>query len=173
MAPSPNGHRPLCMRREPVVHRQHVGVGEQQVTGLTHDLSMRQLETGGQRGRLPVWWPLVLWVGVILLVVVPWRSYQDHSHWARVQWIPFTTPPIKARDIIGNILLYVPLGYWAMRRLGARHVWRAVAFGFALSVATEFTQVYSHGRFPSLTDVTNNVCGAWFGTRLGRRTREK
>jgi VanZ family protein len=31
------------------------------------------------------------------------------------------------------------------------------------SVATEATQLLSHGRFPSTTDVTCNVAGAWGG----------
>jgi len=134
---------------------------------------MRQVGSGGNgdsRGRL---WPLALWIGVILVLVVPWRSYQNHSHWARVQWVPFVTPPIKLTDIVANVLLYVPLGYWSMRLARRPRVWQAVAFAFVLSAATELTQVYSHGRFPSATDLLNNVVGAWAGSALARRAQAR
>ncbi len=114
-------------------------------------------------------WPLVAAIGLILLVVVPWRSYQDHTHWARVQWVPFASPPVKVSDIVGNILLYVPLGVTAVRRRGAAGALLVTGVAFLLSMATEFTQVYSHGRFPSAGDVTCNVVGAWIGARLCAR----
>lgn len=129
---------------------------------------MRQLVPGANGRQRGSRWPLAIWTGIIFLLVVPWGSYQDHSHWARVQWIPFVTPPIKLRDIVANTLVYVPFGYWSMR-LGERpRAWRGVVLAFALSLATEFTQVYSHGRFPSTTDVVCNVFGAWLGTRRSR-----
>jgi glycopeptide antibiotics resistance protein len=133
---------------------------------------MRQLGVDVYRRSRGRRWPLVLWTAVILLAVVPWTSYQDHSHWARVQWIPFVTPPIKLRDLVANVLLYVPFGYWSMR-LGARpRAWRGLVLAAVLSLGTEFTQVYSHGRFPSLTDVVCNVTGAWLGTRRLRPASE-
>ncbi len=126
---------------------------------------MRQLELGGNGGRKGRLWPLLLWTGVILLVVVPWTSYQDHTHWARVQWIPFVSFPIKLSDIVGNVLLYVPFGYLSMQVGPVPRAGRAVALAFLLSFSTEYSQLYSHGRFPSTTDLTCNVFGAWLGTR--------
>jgi len=43
-----------------------------------------------------------------------------------------------------------------------------MAFAFVLSVTSEFTQVYSHWRFPSATDVSCNMIGAWFGVLCAR-----
>ncbi len=145
------------------------GSHEQEVAGLSHDLRMRTVaagENGGRRGRL---WPLVLWTGVIVLVVVPWGSFQNHSHWSRVQWIPFVTPPVGLRDIVANVLFYAPFGYWSMRLSRRPRMWHGLVFAFALSAATELTQVYSHGRFPSSTDLVCNVVGAGLGTLLARR----
>ena len=34
-----------------------------------------------------------------------------------------------------------------------------------LALATEASQLFSHGRFPSVTDLTCNVLGAWLGAR--------
>jgi glycopeptide antibiotics resistance protein len=131
---------------------------------------MRQLGQSGNGGRAGGRWRVILWMVVIVVCVFPWLSLRDHSHWDRVQWIPFGTAPIKARDVVANLLLYVPLGYWWMRLGGTPRAWRGVLVGFLLSVGTEIVQVYSHGRFPSATDVTCNTFGAWLGTGLaGRR----
>jgi glycopeptide antibiotics resistance protein len=106
---------------------------------------------------------LALSILLILYIVTPWRNPQDHSHWARVRWVPFVTPPIRSFDMAANVLLYLPLGYalsGLRRRPSPLH---AVAFAAALSLTTEWTQLYSHGRWPSMTDVTCNVTGAWCG----------
>lgn len=118
---------------------------------------------------VPARWRLLTWMMVVVAVVVPWTSWVGHSHWGRVDWLPFS-PPLRKRDIALNVLLYVPLGYFFVRdgRLGNR-VGMAVALAFGLSLATEFTQVYSHGRFPALTDVVTNTAGAWIGAAIARR----
>jgi glycopeptide antibiotics resistance protein len=96
-------------------------------------------------------------VALIALVLVPWADVQNHSHWANVRWVPFVTPPVRARDILGNLLLFAPLGV-VLARSGLRIVWiGAVCAG--LSVAGEWTQLYSHSRFPSAQDVVCNLAG--------------
>lgn len=104
-----------------------------------------------------------LWVAVILFVVTPWYGIRDHSHWARVQWIPFVSPPIRLSDIVLNTLFYMPFGFMYVRRSASRRIWKAVAAAAVLSALTEVTQVYSHGRFPSTTDLVCNTVGAYLG----------
>ena len=115
--------------------------------------------------RFPPRARLLSWVAVIAIAVVPWTDFQNHTHWRRVQWIPFVTPPIKIVDIVINVLLYIPFGYfYAQQRPGRRgNIWRALVIAAALSIFTEWTQLYSHSRFPSLTDVTNNLIGTAIG----------
>ena len=112
-----------------------------------------------------------LWTGLILLLVVPWLTFKDHSHWQRVGWIPFFSSEVKIRDIIANVLLYVPWGFfWVRQRHDpVRHVWAVVVLAAVLSIGTEVTQVYSHGRFPSATDVVCNLVGAYAGAEYARR----
>jgi VanZ family protein len=162
--PGPDGHGSSRIRGKVFVHGEHMGVGQQQVTGLTHDLSMRQLEAGGNADEMGRRWPLLLWVGVIVLMVVPWWSFDAQAHWERVKWAPFLTPPVNADDMIANVLLYVPFGYWAFQMDRARRPWVVVGIALLLSLATELAQVYSYGRFPSTTDLSCNVYGAWLGT---------
>src|SRR5436305_5031529 len=92
-------------------------------------------------------WPTRLvcaaWVAVIASATVPWTDFVGHSHWQKVQWIPFRSPPVRALDIIGNIVLYLPLGYLFLRSTVVRgRVWPAVAFAGILSLAIEWSQVY-------------------------------
>ena len=115
----------------------------------------------------------VLWTSVIILLVVPWGSVQDHAHWSRVAWLPFLSPPVRAGDIARNVLLYLPWGYLLARHTDQTGMsgWKVAAYALMLSLGTEATQVMSHGRFPSATDVTCNVAGAWIGGRWALRFR--
>ena len=66
-----------------------------------------------------------------------------------------------------NIALYLPLGYTLARALAHRaRGWHAVVLAGALSLTIEWSQLYSHSRFPSLQDVLCDVLGAWVGARL-------
>jgi glycopeptide antibiotics resistance protein len=111
----------------------------------------------------------LIWIGVIVLVVVPWGRFQDHPHWGRVDWLPFISQPIRVRDVVANTLLYLPFGYWHRKQSLSAPVWRTVALAFGLSIAMEFTQIFSHGRFPSMRDVTCNTVGAMWGAMSARR----
>jgi glycopeptide antibiotics resistance protein len=114
---------------------------------------------------------LLLWTAFIAFATVPWQDVQTHSHWSRVQWIPFVTPPVKLGDVLLNLAFYAPFGYWFARQSGGNRPWaRAVWYALALSLITEWTQLYSHSRFTSLTDTTCNVLGTLLGSRIAART---
>jgi glycopeptide antibiotics resistance protein len=124
---------------------------------------------GVRGGYLSYRFRLMLWALLICACVIPWADLQNHSHWSRVQWIPFVTPPVKVIDIVINVLLYVPFGYLFARWRGRRGTTLAVMCAGTLSLVTEWTQLYSHSRFPSLTDVTCNVCGTLVGVWLAQQ----
>lgn len=116
---------------------------------------------------------LAFWTAVVIAGVVPWLSWVGHSHWDRVQWVPLVSPPIRVWDNVLNIILYLPLGFFFVRGGRGRRVGWAVLYGLLLSLATETTQVFGHGRFPSMTDVCTNVIGAWAGALVARRGLEQ
>jgi glycopeptide antibiotics resistance protein len=111
-----------------------------------------------------------LWSAVILAVTVPWTDFVGHTHWQKVQWIPFRSPPVKIVDVAANTLLYVPLGYLLLKATAPRaRLWHAAVLAGALSIAVEWSQLYSHYRFPSVQDVVCNVFGACVGAWLAPR----
>jgi glycopeptide antibiotics resistance protein len=107
-----------------------------------------------------------MWIVAIVALVVPWRSLQYHAHWDRIRWVPFVSAPVTFRDILGNVLLYLPFGYLGHSHFRRRTWLVVVAASALLSCATEFTQVFSHGRFPSVQDVMMNVAGTAMGVVL-------
>jgi glycopeptide antibiotics resistance protein len=103
----------------------------------------------------------LLAIGLIVVAVVPWWSFRDHSHWAKVEWIPFTGPVLVARDFFANVALFIPLGIVIARRsVPTRRIFNAAMIAAGISILAELTQVYSHSRFPTATDVVANVVGA-------------
>jgi glycopeptide antibiotics resistance protein len=115
----------------------------------------------------------LLWTAVIILGVVPWGDFQGHTHWTKVAWIPFVTRPWKFTDIMRNVLLYVPLGVCLGRMARGRLLWIGLLLAAVLSIVTEATQLYSHYRWPSATDVVANLLGAVVGLYLTRIRHER
>jgi len=116
----------------------------------------------------------IAWAGIVaglalgLAADIPWQTWVGHSHWSNVGWIPFYSGPIRLTDICQNLFLFAPVGFAAA--LAFRNAPRlAAALVLVASLTGETTQVYAHGRFPSATDVTCNVAGAWIAAKVGER----
>jgi hypothetical protein len=110
----------------------------------------------------------------------PWGDFQHHAHWRNVRWIPFVTPPVHAFDVAQNIVLFLPFGVFGRLIDEDGGCLRVCLVGFALAVTMELTQVFSHSRIASATDVSCNVAGAvlgcrgaqwWLATQTGQKFR--
>jgi glycopeptide antibiotics resistance protein len=118
------------------------------------------------------WWLLALATTAAAIVVVtfPW-DLQDHAHWYKVSWVPFTGV-VRLRDLVGNAIGYVPVGFFLARAFPATPRTRLIGVALSMSALLEFAQIWSHVRFPSATDLLLNGFGAAVGislTRSGRR----
>ena len=119
-----------------------------------------------------MWWKLcwLIWIGVILgFTTMPWKNYVGHSHWELVRWMPFSDHPLALSDILANVVLFVPFGFFLGRALPSsspKRVWFPTLLAAALSTSVEFFQVYCHNRNPSTTDICNNVIGTALGVWL-------
>ena len=64
---------------------------------------------------------LLLLVSVAVIIAattMPWSMYYvGHSHWAKVEWLPFSRR-VRPEDFLLNILLFVPFGYFASAFVG-------------------------------------------------------
>lgn len=65
-------------------------------------------------------------------------------------------------DVVANIFLYIPFGFFAACAFG-RRIAAATLAGFALSLAVELIQFYDAGRYQELTDIASNTLGALLG----------
>ncbi len=101
---------------------------------------------------------LICSIALVLALGFPWGEIVGHSHWLRIEWIPFSRP-LRPGDIIGNLLLCAPVGLFA-GFVTTRPRLVVGATTLLLSVFIESTQLYTHTRFPSATDVLCNVTGA-------------
>jgi glycopeptide antibiotics resistance protein len=116
-----------------------------------------------------------LWLLSIALIVgittMPWSNYVGHPHWDQVRWIPFY-PPLAFLDILGNVVLFLPFGYFFPRALRGSSSGRSwglpVLLATALSTAVELFQVYTHNRMPATTDICTNLLGAMSGLAIHR-----
>jgi glycopeptide antibiotics resistance protein len=121
-------------------------------------------------------------VGFILTILLvlgatvpPFHELKRHTHWGKVTWIPFADPRLVTRDLLVNVLLFVPFGLagpWR-RAPGRRRLLGAVVAGAALSLTVEFVQVFSHARLPTATDVVANAAGSLIGAALWPRRGDR
>lgn len=115
---------------------------------------------------------LILATLLIGVAVVPWGDFQGHTHWQKVGWIPFASPPIRLRDIVANLVLFAPFGAAVALNVNrSRAVLAAGVTALVLSASAESLQLFSHTRFPSATDLVCNTVGAVAGARFVQRRR--
>lgn len=124
------------------------------------------------RGRRQRWWGIAWLVAAALIVFIttwPWTSFRLHTHWDKVEWVPFTHGA-EPLDLLLNVLLFLPYGFAARRAQPSQPTWALVGSAVLLSLTVETYQLFTHRRFPATVDLLANAAGAWIGvrTRLSR-----
>jgi glycopeptide antibiotics resistance protein len=122
----------------------------------------------GERRGVPLWW---WWSALVVLVSAPWIGFTDEPQWDRLNLLPFSDPEDKPRDVIANVLMFVPFGYSYFKHARGRRVAATLAMAMLVSVVAEVPQLFSTLRNPSTTDVAMAAIGASLGAAL-RRLRE-
>ncbi len=97
---------------------------------------------------------------LVLIAIFPWRGFDPTGHWHRVGWIPFVSRPVRVIDVVGNLMLFVPLGASIALHAKRSALVRAGAAAFVCSCFGEWAQIYSRYRYPSTGDLILNVAGA-------------
>jgi VanZ family protein len=112
---------------------------------------------------------LVLWLIGWAVFGLPWTTFTLHPGFDRISLVPFRRT--RRRDQLLNLAYYVPFGV-ATAILGW-HPAAIVSAAAGLSGATEFIQIFSTERIPSVTDVLLNVGGAVVGVALVMFLRQR
>lgn len=85
-------------------------------------------------------------------------------------------PPTSFGDLVANILLYMPFGFFAMLALRPgpqRRLLLVTLTGLVLCTAIEITQFYDEGRVTNMSDVYLNTFGTWLGGIGGTLVRSQ
>jgi len=109
---------------------------------------------------------------IILGSLFPFDFYANpNPAGALLSLIATARRPAGRGDLIANIMLYIPFGFFSVLALSSRprvkHHVLVVLTGWALSTAIELTQFYDRGRVSSLSDVYANVAGTGVGAVAG------
>jgi VanZ family protein len=116
------------------------------------------------------------WITLAVVLVIAYGSLYPFSFHSRpgspVQNLAASYGLRDSRaDILANILLYLPFGFFTIqalrRRAGAWQVAAATFAGMALSTSMELLQFYVPGRDSSLADVGSNTLGSLLGACAG------
>jgi VanZ family protein len=126
-----------------------------------------------EKGRIPA---SFVWITVAVVMVIVYGSLYPFVFQSR-SGSPWRALAAVNRlrdsrgDILANILLYLPFGFFAIQALRCRAVVRQVAAvtlaGLILSTGMELLQFYVPGRDSSLTDIGFNTLGSFLGAGAG------
>lgn len=127
-----------------------------------------------------------LWTALCMLSILfvlygtllPFRfAYGWHDLPARLHTITWQVtwhglPQASLTDIVGNILLFWPVGFCLQTRLRSPHVRCPLAMtvlgSLLLSLVIEFTQLFSAVRIPAVLDVLTNTMGSFLGAMAAK-----
>jgi VanZ family protein len=129
-----------------------------------------------RRSRLPFVLFVVSAVFILYGTTIPFNFVLDRQqvlgHLSRITLNPLISPDSGTRvsipDFVGNVLLFVPLGFFGIWSLAGRRasisriVWLTL-LGCALSVAVETLQLFTFDRTSSVADVFANTLGTMSG----------
>lgn len=131
--------------------------------------------------------PLIGWIILVIYIIYGTTIPFDFSlrlediiqRISRANYIPFyneyTHRRVSIPDVISNLLLFIPYGfllYWGLQNKGisrGKSKLICVFSAFVFSSFIEFLQLFSAFRTSSITDVINNIFGAYIGCILSNR----
>ncbi|MDL2236380.1 VanZ family protein [Christensenellaceae bacterium OttesenSCG-928-K19] len=105
---------------------------------------------------------LLLWV-VVFKYVAPWELFSEGRYFSRtVNFIPFGGV-LTQTDIVGNLLLFIPMGIYLRAFLSGKKAYMSIVYAFFVSVIFEAVQ-YGFGiGAADVTDLIMNTAGAALG----------
>jgi glycopeptide antibiotics resistance protein len=116
---------------------------------------------------------LICLTAVLLVISLPWSKFDGTPHWENVYWIPFTGPlslhPKVIFEIVGNFILFVPIGYLFVRGYFPdikRPLLWATAVGSISSLSMEAYELLCRYRAIETADLILNTAGTVLGAQI-------
>ncbi len=108
-------------------------------------------------------------------------GHELSAAWSHASLLPYWDTPGRRihgiPDVVANILLTLPLGFFGFLYRAAQSrtwaVWKWCALGLALGTAAEVVQLAIPMRSSGVTDVINNGLGAFLGAVLARASGQR
>ena len=108
-----------------------------------------------------------LLLGYIFLVLCTTIFYREETFEKRYYLHPLWSYSVLYNkllaQIIMNVILFVPIGFFAGGALKKKHIWHAFGFGFILSLFIEVTQLISTRGVFNVDDIIHNTLGCMMG----------
>ena len=108
-----------------------------------------------------------LFMGYLFLVLCTTLFYREETFEKRYMFQPFWSYinlyDKRVAEIIMNIVMFIPIGFFAGGALKKKHVWKAIEIGIVLSFFIEITQLITTRGVCNIDDVIHNTLGCVIG----------
>lgn len=108
-----------------------------------------------------------LFMGYVFLVLCITLFYREETYERRYMLQPIWSYTVLYNrllaQIIMNVLLFIPIGFFAGGALNKKHILQVIGIGFVLSFFIELTQLISTRGVFSVNDIIHNVLGCTIG----------
>lgn len=110
---------------------------------------------------------ICLFIGYVILVLCTTIFFRDDTYEKRYMLHPFWSYTVLYNrllaQLIMNVLLFIPIGFFAGGSLKKKNIWNAIGIGFVLSFFIELTQLISTRGVFNVDDIIHNVLGCIIG----------
>ena len=108
-----------------------------------------------------------LLMGYVFLVLCTTIFYREETFEKRYYIQPLWSYGVLYNkllaQIIMNVLLFIPIGFFAGGALKEKHIWNAIKIGFVLSFFIELTQLITTRGVFNVDDIIHNTLGCLIG----------
>lgn len=108
-----------------------------------------------------------LFIGYVILVFCTTIFFREDTYEKRYMLRPFWSYTVLYNrllaQLIMNVLLFIPIGFFAGGALKKKHIWNAIGIGLFLSFFIELTQLVSTRGVFNVDDIIHNVLGCVIG----------
>ena len=108
-----------------------------------------------------------LFMGYLFLVLCTTIFYREETFEKRYMfqplWSYINLYEKRVAEIIMNIVMFIPIGFFAGGALKKKHVWKAIEIGIVLSFFIEITQLITTRGVCNIDDIIHNTLGCVIG----------